>query len=307
MQRLRHLAAPMAVAVLLSADLAAAAAPTRARGSAATPGLQANWMQAVAEASRLRDAGKIAEAADVLRKARKVAPGMPAIHVLQLIQYLIEQVAESPALARADAARLLDEACAVSDELIKAKQEVRLAMMAKSLALKFQAERVEQSAERKTSVMAKSDRVGEEARWVNADGSLVPKTVEDEWREVQGAEFVSPGAKPRDNGAAYEKFVTAHPDFAPARIALAKHYQARASEIKDRSSKSVQTRSRYLELASTHFKRAGDTAKDKSDAAAALDGLIGTLAIGGREVPGSTDAGQPVAEHPAADGRDRRH
>lgn len=75
----------------------------------------------------LEKQGRFTEAADTLRKGRKAVPDMSATFVLQLIQYDVQQVSESAALPRAEAARLLGEAVAVADELIAAKREVCLA------------------------------------------------------------------------------------------------------------------------------------------------------------------------------------
>src|SRR5918993_5954718 len=144
----------------------------------------------VALAHLLEKQGRFAEAADTLRKGRKAVPDMPATFVLQLIQYDVQQVTASATLPRASAARLLAEAGAVADELIAAKREVRLAMMAKSLALQVQAERVGQTTAGKQAVIAESQRIADTARFTSADGSPVAKTVDDEWRDGPGAVFV---------------------------------------------------------------------------------------------------------------------
>ncbi len=226
----------------------------------------------------LNTQGRHDVAADALRKARQVAPDLPAIHKLQLVQYLVEQVTNSPQLARPAAGKLLDEARDAADDVITSKQDVRVAMMAKSMVLKLQAERAETSPARQKSLIDESDRLYEQARFTNPDGSPIAKTVDDEWREIQGDEFAPPGAgPPKDNSAAYEKFVAAHPDFAPARLALARHHLRVATDIKDRSAKAVETRTRHLELAATHFKQASDVAKEAIDLAMAVDGLITVL------------------------------
>ncbi|MEO6350819.1 MAG: hypothetical protein ABIP53_09220 [Candidatus Limnocylindrales bacterium] len=230
----------------------------------------------VALAQRLEKRGRLAEAAGTLRQGRKAVPDMPPIFVLQLIQYDVQQVTESAALPRADAARLLGEAVAVADELIAARREVRLAMMAKSLALQLQAEHVEQTATRKQAVMAESDRIGQKARFTNADGSPIAKTVDDEWREGPGAVFVGPPSAVSP-GPAIEKFVAAHPDFVPARLSLGRHYEGLGDAIKDTAAKSVATRRGHFEAADVQFTRAAELAGNPADAAEAVRGRIGLL------------------------------
>ena len=234
------------------------------------------WEPYVALAQRFEKQRRYGDAADTLRNGRKAAPDMPATFVLQLIQYDVQQVTESPALPRADAARLLREAIAVADELIAAKREVRFAMMAKALALRTQAERVEQTAARKQALMTESDRLGEKARFTSADGSPIAKTAEDEWLELLGAAPAGPGpASPP--GPALEKFVAAHPDFAPARIALGKHYQGLGDAIKGTEAKSVATRTRHFQAADAEFARAAANGSDPLNTALALDARISLL------------------------------
>jgi tetratricopeptide (TPR) repeat protein len=230
----------------------------------------------VALAQLLEKQGKFAEAAATVRNGRKAVPDMPAIFVLQLIQYDVQQVTESAALPRADAARVLGEAAAVADELIAAKREVRLAMMAKSLALKLQAERVEQTPARKQAVMAESDRLAEKARFTSADGSPIAKTVEDEWLEGPGAAFV--GAPPGpETGPALEKFVAAHPDFFPARLSLGRHYESLGDAVKAPGATSAAARTRHFQAADVQLTRAIELAKDPIDAAQALAARITVL------------------------------
>jgi tetratricopeptide (TPR) repeat protein len=243
--------------------------------------------------------GRFAEAADTLRRARKAVPDMPATFVLELIQYDVQQVTESAALPRAEAARALGEATAVADELIAAKREVRLAMMAKSLALRVQAERVEQTAARKQAVMAESDRIGEKARFTSADGSPVPKTVDDEWLELQGATFV--GANPTSPaGPALEKFVAAHPDFSPARMSLGLYYQSLGDAITDRAAKSVGARTQHFQAADAQLVRAVALARGPSDAAAALRARIGLLGPDRLDRPADAEtlARSAIAQYP---------
>ncbi|MCA1561021.1 MAG: hypothetical protein LC753_09885 [Acidobacteria bacterium] len=230
----------------------------------------------VSLAHLLEKQGKVAEAADTLRKGRKAVPDMPATFVLQLIQYDAQQVTESAALRRADAARLLGEAVAVADELIASRREVRFAMMAKSLALRLQAERVEQTATRKQAIMAESESIGEKARFTNADGLPIAKTVDDEWRDGPGAVFAgsTPVAPP---GPALEKFVAAHPDFVPARVSLGRYYEGLGDAIKDPGAKSVATRKRHFEAADVQLTRAAELADNPTDAAEALRERIGLL------------------------------
>ena len=260
-----------------------------------------SWPKAVAEALRLREAGNIAGAADMLRKTRQSYPNLPAVHVLQLIQYLTEQATAVPPPPRAQAGRLLDEATALADELIKIKQEVRMAMLAKSAVLKLKAEQVEQNAERKKSLLAQSDRVYDEARFVRADGSAIARTVEDDWRDAQAKAIVelSDGRR-KEDAAVYEKFIAAHPEYAPARLALGRSLQQQADEITDRTPKSVATRTRLLELAASHYRRVVDGATDPIDAVFALDALIDTLDTRNLNRPAEAEAlaRQAVAKYP---------
>jgi TonB family protein len=258
------------------------------------------WPPYVTLALILREQGRLDAAADVLRKARTLTSGLPPMHALQFAQYLVEQVTESPKITRANAGRLLDEARAVLDELIESRQEVRMAMMAKSLALKVQAERVEQSSERRKTLLAESDRLFEEARFVNADGSAIAKTVHDEWRDVQSMAFVgADDGKSREAVSIIEEFVAKHPDFAPAHLALGRHYEGLARAITDRGAKSVETRTRHLELAGKHFRRAADLATEP-DAIFALWGLIDTLKAGNLNRPAEAEAlaRSAVAKYP---------
>jgi tetratricopeptide (TPR) repeat protein len=230
----------------------------------------------VALAQLLEKQGQFAAAADTMRNGRKAVPDMPAMFVLQLIQYDVQQVTESPALPRTAAARLLAEAVAVADELIAAKREVRLALMAKSLALKLKAERVEQTTAGKQAVMAESDRLAETARFTSADGSPIAKTVEDEWRDGLGAAFVG-SAPAASQGPALEKFVAAHPDFLPARLSLGRHYKSLGDAIKDPGAKSAEARARHFEAADVQITRAVALADNPTDAADALRERIDLL------------------------------
>ena len=124
------------------------------------PQVSGPWVTAVAGARDEAARGRFAAAAALLRSARKASPEMPAMFVLQLVQYLVQHVTETPSLSRAEAAKSLAEATAVADELIKRKQEVRLAMMAKAMALQVQADRVEQTDARRMSLRAEADRLG---------------------------------------------------------------------------------------------------------------------------------------------------
>ena len=208
----------------------------------------------------------------------------------------MQQVTESPALPRADAARLLSEATAVADELIAAKQEVRLAMMAKSLALKVQAERVEQTAARKQAIMAESDRIAEKARFTAADGSPIAKTVDDEWAEGPGAVFVGTP----QSGPAIEKFVAAHPDFFPARMSLGRYYQDLGDAIKDPAAKSVATRTKHFEAADVQFTRAVALAQTPTDSVEALGARIDLLGADRLKRPAEAEtlARSAIAKYP---------
>ena len=256
------------------------------------------WEPYVAVAQRLEKQGRYGEAADTLRNGRKAVPDMPATFVLQLIQYDVQQVSESPALPRSEAARLLREAIAVADELITAKREVRFAMMAKSLALRLQAERVEQTVARKQAVMTESDRLAEKARFTSADGSPIAKTVDDEWLELQGAALAGPGVS-APQGPALEKFVAAHPDFAPARISLGRYYEDLGDAIKDTEAKSAATRMRHFQAADAEFARAA-LAPDPLNAVLALDARIGLRGADrlNRLVEAETLARSAIAKYP---------
>lgn len=238
-----------------------------------------NWTAGVAEALRLYADGRIPDAIEVLRKTKRANPALPAMHVLQLAQYLTEHVTTSPQLPRAEAGRLLDEARALADEVIRRKEEVRMAMMLKATVIKTQAERVEQNANRRKAMIAESDRIWEQARFTNADGSPIARTIEDDWRDVQGkaVAFVGDGSVKVDP-APYEAFLKAHPDYPPALIALAQAYEQQAQAITDRSAKSATARTRLLEQASARYRRATEIATAPNDGMFALDGLIGILA-----------------------------
>lgn len=238
----------------------------------------ASWTTGVAEAMRLYADGRIPDAIEVLRKTKRANPALPAMHVLQLAQYLTEHVTSSPQLPRPETARLLDEARALADEVIQRKQEVRSAMMLKAMVIKTQAERVEQNADRRKAMVAESDRVWEQARFTRADGSVIARTIEDDWRDAQSkaTAFASDGSMKVDP-APYERFLKTHPDYAPALAALGRAYEQQAEAITDRSAKSVTARTRLLEQASARYRRATETATEPTDGMFAIDGLIGTL------------------------------
>jgi hypothetical protein len=259
-----RLAVPLTIVILLLSGTAAGQKPA--------------WQDAVVQAMDLHAQGKIPDAIAVLRKARTATPPLPPVHVLQLVQYLTEYVTESAKLPRADVQRLLDEARALTDELIKKKQEVRMAMLAKSVVLKEQAKRVETSPDRQNALVAESDRIWAEARFVNADGSPIPKTIDDEWSEIQRGAFVgdAPG-KEREDVAAYERFLAKHPDYGPALRAVGDYYLRAADEITDKSAKSVATRTRHLETAVSRLRRATEVATKPEDASIAYWGLLRAL------------------------------
>jgi hypothetical protein len=220
------------------------------------------WEPYVALAQDLEKQARYAAAADVLRAGRRSAPDMPALFALELVQYDVQQVTESPSLPRADAARALAEAIAVADELIKSKQQVRMAMLAKSYALQLQAERVEQNDARRQTLKAESDRLANESRFTNDDGSIIPKTASDEWLDLQIAAGDPPA---RPSGPALEKFVAAHPDFAPARISLATHYQALGDAITERTPAAAAARTKHYQAADQQLTRAASLATDPLD------------------------------------------
>ena len=287
--------------VLLAVWMATLVAPL----AAARPAAAQSWTQSVVEANRLRGEGKVLEAVAVLRKARQTTPALPPIHVLQISQYLVEYVTESPTLPRAEAQPLLQEAGAVADEMIKAKQEVRLAMMAKSMVLSTQAERVEQNAARKKALLAESERLFVEARYVAADGSPIAKTVKDEWYDAQRQAYTTgPDGKDREDVAVYERFLAKHPDYGPALLSIARYHQQAAATITDPSPKSVATRTRHLETASARFKRASEVATENTDSEMALSGLLQTLSPSNlnRPAEAAAIARSAVKAHPASPG-----
>jgi tetratricopeptide (TPR) repeat protein len=243
--------------------------------------------------------GRFAEAADTLRQGREAVPDMPATFVLQLIQYDVQQVTESAALPRAEAARVLGEAAAVADELIAARREVRFAMLAKSLTLQVQAERVEQTAARKQAIMAESDRLAHQAQFTSADGSPIAKTVDDEWLELQGGTFGGP-APTSAAGPALEKFVAAHPDFSPARLSLGVYYQSLGDAITDPAATSVAARTQHFQDADAQFARAVAVAREPAHAAAALSARIGLLGPArlNRTAEAETLARSAIAHYP---------
>jgi tetratricopeptide (TPR) repeat protein len=251
----------------------------------------AAWTTGVAEALRLYGDGRIPDAIEVLRKTKRANPALPAMHVLQLAQYLTEHVMASPQMPRAEAARLLDEARSVTDEVIGRKQEVRMAMMAKSMIVKLQAERVEQNADRRITMVADSERLWDQARFTNADGSPIAKTIDDEWSDAQAkAMTMAADGTMKEDGSVYERFLKAHPDYAPGLVALARFEERQAEAITDRSAKSVAARTRLLEQASAHYRRATETAAQTSDAVSAMDGLISTLETGKLNRPADAEA-----------------
>ena len=203
-------------------------------------------------------------------------PTHPAGRLFAGVQYDIQQVTDSPTPPRADAARLLGESVTVADELIAARREVRLAMLAKSYALRLRAERVEQTATRKQALIAESERIRDQTAFTNADGSPIAKTVDDEWREGPGAVFVG-SAPDATRGPAIEKFVAAHPDFWPARMSLALYYEALGDDIKDVSAASAAARKRHFEAADVQLTRALELSSNPADTAQALGERIDLL------------------------------
>jgi tetratricopeptide (TPR) repeat protein len=174
-----------------------------------------------------------------------------------------------------------------------------MAMQAKSLALKVQADRIEQTDARKKAVMAESDRLSEQAQYTNADGSAIAKTVEDEWREQHGLVF--PGSKPDpQEGTAVEKFVAAHPDFLPARMWLGTHYQDLGDGITDAAASSAAARTQHFKDADAQFARALTLAHDSSEAGAALSARIGLLGTDrlNRPAEAETLARSAIARYP---------
>ena len=134
-------------------------------------------------------------------------------------------------------------------------------MMAKSLALKVQAERVEQTPARKQAVMAESNRIGEQARFTSADGSPIPKTVDDEWREGPGAVFVgSPPTAPSWTRA--REVCGRTSGLLPARMSLGRYYQSLGDAINEPGAKSVAARTQHFQAADVQLTRAVRLAAD---------------------------------------------
>jgi predicted Zn-dependent protease len=124
----------------------------------------------------------------------------------------------------------------------------------------------------------------------------VAKSVEDEWREGPGAVFA--GSTP--SGPALEKFVSAHPDFLPARMALGRYHWGLGDAIKDSAAKSVATRIKHFEAADVQFTRAVALANNPTDAAEALGARIDLLGAGrlNRPAEAETLARSAIAKYP---------
>jgi len=137
--------------------------------------------------------------------------------------------------------------------------------------------------------MAESDRIGEKARFTNADGSAVPKTVDDEWLELQSATLAAPNPT-SPAGPALEKFVAAHPDFSPARMSLGLYYQGLGDAITDGAANSARARTQHFQAADTELVRAVALARDPADAAAALNARIGLLGPNRLDRPADAEA-----------------
>ena len=103
------------------------------------------------------------------------------------------------------------------------------------------------------------------------------KTVDDLWLDAQRSAATTSGGRTREDVTVYERFLAAHKDYVPAMLAIARHYQNAADEITDRSTKSVTTRTRYLETAAAQYRRAVEVATEPVDAVMALVGLIRVL------------------------------
>ena len=105
----------------------------------------------------------------------------------------------------------------------------------------------------------------------------VVKTVDDLWFDAQGTAITTTGGTKREDVTVYERFLAAHKDYVPAMVAIARYYQSAADEITDRSPKSLATRTRHLETAAAHYRRAAEVAPEPIDAVMALVGLIRVL------------------------------
>ena len=105
----------------------------------------------------------------------------------------------------------------------------------------------------------------------------VVKTVDDLWFDAQGTAITTTGGTKREDVTVYERFLAAHKDYVPAMFAIARYNQNAADEITDRSAKSVATRTRHLDTAAAHYRRAAEVAPEPIDAVMALVGLIRVL------------------------------
>jgi len=105
----------------------------------------------------------------------------------------------------------------------------------------------------------------------------IVKTVDDLWFDAQRTATTTSGGKNREDVTVYERFLAAHKDYVPAMFAIARYYQSAADEITDRSPKSLATRTRHLETAAAHYRRAAEVAPEPIDAVMALVGLIRVL------------------------------
>jgi tetratricopeptide (TPR) repeat protein len=196
----------------------------------------------------LQAQGRYDAAADALRAGHRAAD-LPPLFRLQLAQFILKHVSDSPAMPAAAASKLLAEARAIADEIAKGKEDVRMALMAKSMIVKEQANR-EPNANRQKALLAEAERIGEQAMAVNNDGTPRVKTVEEEWNEAHGkAIAASPDGTSPEVARIYEQFLKRYPDHAPARTSLAQSHQNRASAITDRTPMAVATRTQLLERA----------------------------------------------------------
>ena len=103
--------------------------------------------------------------ADILQKAPDRS-GRAGLALHELGAFLVQMVRESSELPPAEARKLLDEARAIFDWLIKTNQDVdglQFALMGKSMARKLEAERVEQDPARVKALLAEVEKLDAQA------------------------------------------------------------------------------------------------------------------------------------------------
>jgi hypothetical protein len=101
-------------------------------------------------------------------------------------------------------------------------------------------------------------------------------TVDELWSDAQRSARGKSGGG-REDVSVYERFLAKHKDYVPAMMAIARYYNIEADAITDRAATSVATRTRHLETAATHYRRAVEVATNQGDMVTALVGLLRVL------------------------------